>query len=52
MVTICRAEALYEKKQLPEPLARVVTRRLEHIYSKVDHFFILLVVCLPIHLLA
>lgn len=34
--TICRAEALYEKKQLPEPLARVVTRRLEHIYSKVD----------------
>ena len=35
--TICRAEALYEKKQLPEPLARVVTRRLEHIYSKVNH---------------
>ena len=34
--TICHAEALYEKKQLPEPLARVVTRRLEHIYSKVD----------------
>ncbi|KAH9985969.1 eukaryotic translation initiation factor 3 subunit 8 [Russula compacta] len=34
--TICRAEVLYEKKQLPEPLARVVTRRLEHIYSKPD----------------
>lgn len=35
--TICRVEALYEKKQLPEPLARVVTRRLEHIYSKVHY---------------
>ncbi|KAI0000335.1 eukaryotic translation initiation factor 3 subunit 8 [Russula vinacea] len=34
--TICRAEVLYEKKQHPEPLARVVTRRLEHIYSKPD----------------
>ncbi|KAH9961617.1 eukaryotic translation initiation factor 3 subunit 8 [Russula dissimulans] len=34
--TICRAEVLYEKKQLHEPLARVVTRRLEHIYSKPD----------------
>ncbi|KAI0267168.1 eukaryotic translation initiation factor 3 subunit 8 [Gloeopeniophorella convolvens] len=34
--TICRAEVLYEKKQLPEPLARVVMRRLEHIYSKPD----------------
>jgi translation initiation factor 3 subunit C len=33
--TICRAEALYEKKKLSEPLSRVVTRRLEHIYSKV-----------------
>jgi translation initiation factor 3 subunit C len=33
--TICRAETLYEKKQLPDPLARVVMRRLEHIYSKV-----------------
>ncbi|KAI9455352.1 eukaryotic translation initiation factor 3 subunit 8 N-terminus-domain-containing protein [Lactarius psammicola] len=32
--TICRAETLYEKKQLPEPLARVIMRRLEHIYSK------------------
>ncbi|KAH9958163.1 eukaryotic translation initiation factor 3 subunit 8 [Lactifluus volemus] len=34
--TICRAETLYEKKQLPDPLARVVMRRLEHIYSKPD----------------
>ncbi|KAI0058056.1 eukaryotic translation initiation factor 3 subunit 8 [Artomyces pyxidatus] len=34
--TICRAEALYEKKQLSEPLARVIMRRLEHIYSKPD----------------
>ncbi|KAI9507455.1 eukaryotic translation initiation factor 3 subunit 8 [Russula earlei] len=34
--TICRAETLYEKKHLHEPLARVVTRRLEHIYSKPD----------------
>jgi len=33
--TTCRAETLYEKKQLPEPLARVIMRRLEHIYSKV-----------------
>jgi translation initiation factor 3 subunit C len=33
--TICRAEALYVKKKLSEPLSRVVTRRLEHIYSKV-----------------
>jgi translation initiation factor 3 subunit C len=36
--TICRAETLYEKKQLPDPLARVVMRRLEHIYSKVHYF--------------
>jgi translation initiation factor 3 subunit C len=36
--TICRAESLYEKKRLPDPLARVVTRRLEHIYSKVCYF--------------
>ncbi|KAH9041145.1 eukaryotic translation initiation factor 3 subunit 8 [Lactarius hengduanensis] len=34
--TICRAETLYEKKQLPEPIARVIMRRLEHIYSKPD----------------
>jgi len=39
--TICHAEVLYEKKQLPEPLARVVTRRLEHIYSKVVDYFVL-----------
>lgn len=50
--TICRAEALYEKKQLPEPLARVVTRRLEHIYSKVDYLVYLLMVRSPKHLLA
>ena len=36
--TICRVETLYEKKQLPEPLARVIMRRLEHIYSKVHSF--------------
>ncbi|KAI0292331.1 eukaryotic translation initiation factor 3 subunit 8 [Multifurca ochricompacta] len=34
--TICLAETLYEKKQLREPLARVIMRRLEHIYSKPD----------------
>jgi translation initiation factor 3 subunit C len=34
--TICRVETLYEKKQLSEPLARVIMRRLEHIYSKPD----------------
>lgn len=33
--TICRAQALYEKKKQEEPLGRVVMRRLEHIYSKV-----------------
>lgn len=33
--TICRAQALYESTKLEEPLARVVMRRLEHIYSKV-----------------
>ncbi|KAJ2922019.1 hypothetical protein H1R20_g15078, partial [Candolleomyces eurysporus] len=32
--TICRAQAFYEKTQQPDPLARVVMRRLEHIYSK------------------
>ena len=36
--TICRAETLYEKKQLSDPLARVIMRRLEHIYSKVHSF--------------
>ncbi|KAI0045950.1 eukaryotic translation initiation factor 3 subunit 8 [Auriscalpium vulgare] len=35
-ITICRAEALYEKKQQSELLARVIMRRLEHIYSKPD----------------
>lgn len=33
--TICRAQALYESTQQLEPLARVIMRRLEHIYSKV-----------------
>ncbi len=33
--TICRAQAFYEKTKQDEPLARVVMRRLEHIYSKV-----------------
>lgn len=33
--TICRAQTLYEKTQQEDPLARVVMRRLEHIYSKV-----------------
>lgn len=37
--TICRAEAYYEVTKQPEPLARVVMRRLEHIYSKVNDFF-------------
>ncbi|KAM5531641.1 hypothetical protein V8D89_014693 [Ganoderma adspersum] len=34
--TICRAQALYEKTKQEDPLARVVMRRLEHIYSKPD----------------
>lgn len=34
--TICRAQALYESTQQLEPLARVIMRRLEHIYSKPD----------------
>jgi len=33
--TICRAQAYYESSNQPEPLGRVVMRRLEHIYSKV-----------------
>ncbi|EIM83136.1 eukaryotic translation initiation factor 3 subunit 8 [Stereum hirsutum FP-91666 SS1] len=35
-VTICRAQALYELKSEPDALARVVMRRLEHIYFKPD----------------
>lgn len=35
--TICRAEAFYENTKQDEPLARVIMRRLEHIYSKVSH---------------
>ncbi|KAF8444513.1 eukaryotic translation initiation factor 3 subunit 8 [Boletus edulis BED1] len=34
--TICRAQAFYETSSQPEPLARVIMRRLEHIYSKPD----------------
>ncbi|PSR81124.1 hypothetical protein PHLCEN_2v6459 [Hermanssonia centrifuga] len=34
--TICRAQAFYEKTKQDEPLARVIMRRLEHIYSKPD----------------
>ncbi|KIJ49572.1 hypothetical protein M422DRAFT_27940 [Sphaerobolus stellatus SS14] len=34
--TICRAQAFYEKTKQPDPLARVIMRRLEHIYSKPD----------------
>lgn len=33
--TICRAESFYEKTGQSDPLARVIMRRLEHIYSKV-----------------
>ncbi len=34
--TICRTQALYERKNQDEPLGRVIMRRLEHIYSKVS----------------
>jgi translation initiation factor 3 subunit C len=34
--TICRSQAFYERTSQSEPLARVVMRRLEHIYSKVS----------------
>ncbi|KAJ3499861.1 hypothetical protein NLJ89_g10047 [Agrocybe chaxingu] len=34
--TICRAQAFYEKTSQSDPLARVIMRRLEHIYSKPD----------------
>ncbi|KAL1742068.1 eukaryotic translation initiation factor 3 subunit 8 N-terminus-domain-containing protein [Schizophyllum fasciatum] len=34
--TICRAEAFYEASNQDDPLARVIMRRLEHIYSKPD----------------
>ncbi|KAA1472862.1 eukaryotic translation initiation factor 3 subunit 8 [Dentipellis sp. KUC8613] len=34
--TICRAQTLYEKTLQSDPLARVIMRRLEHIYSKPD----------------
>ena len=38
--TICRAQALYEKTKQEDPLARVIMRRLEHIYSKVIASFL------------
>jgi translation initiation factor 3 subunit C len=34
--TISRSQAFYEQTNQPEPLARVIMRRLEHIYSKPD----------------
>jgi len=34
--TICRSQAFYERTNQPDPLARVVMRRLEHIYCKVS----------------
>ncbi|KAF8587876.1 eukaryotic translation initiation factor 3 subunit 8 [Ramaria rubella] len=34
--SICRAQAFYEKTNQLDPLARVIMRRLEHIYSKPD----------------
>ncbi|EPQ57410.1 hypothetical protein GLOTRDRAFT_92447 [Gloeophyllum trabeum ATCC 11539] len=34
--TICRAQAYYEKTKQEDPLARVIMRRIEHIYSKPD----------------
>src|SRR5690606_19502087 len=34
--TICRSQAFYEKTDPKDPLARVIMRRLEHIYSKVS----------------
>ena len=33
--SICQAQAFYEKTNQSDPLARVIMRRLEHIYSKV-----------------
>lgn len=36
--TICRAESFYEKTKQEDPLARVIMRRLEHIYSKVRDY--------------
>lgn len=34
--TICRSQAFYEQTKQLDPLARVIMRRLEHIYSKVN----------------
>ncbi|KAF8495846.1 eukaryotic translation initiation factor 3 subunit 8 [Gautieria morchelliformis] len=34
--SICQAQAFYEKTNQLDPLARVIMRRLEHIYSKPD----------------
>lgn len=36
--TICLAQGFYEKTKQEDPLSRVILRRLEHIYSKVDSF--------------
>jgi Eukaryotic translation initiation factor 3 subunit 8 N-terminus len=33
--SICRAQCYFEKSKQEDPLARVISRRLEHIYSKV-----------------
>jgi translation initiation factor 3 subunit C len=38
--SICRAEAYFERVQQPDPLARVIMRRLEHIYSKVCDIYL------------
>jgi translation initiation factor 3 subunit C len=37
--TICRAQAFYEKTAQRDPLGRVIMRRLERIYSKVNPAF-------------
>ncbi|KII92289.1 hypothetical protein PLICRDRAFT_133788 [Plicaturopsis crispa FD-325 SS-3] len=34
--TICRSQAFYEQTKQDDPLARVIMRRLDHIYSKPD----------------
>lgn len=37
--SICLAQGFYEKTKQEDPLHRVILRRLEHIYSKVNSFF-------------
>src|SRR5258708_25524886 len=34
--SICRAQCYFEKSKQEDPLARVISRRLEHIYSKMS----------------